>query len=428
MAVLKMYAELTHRARHSLFESLRVELLLLITLAVMAPAPLLGRYLLPGIDSRPIDYAVIAAAFGAGVGLLLLRRVSAFPGTTIFGYILPSFLTSYGLAVAVMFLARADYSRLYLAVSLLVAVAVSFAVRFHLDKATSQRFYYVPAGNMSVVDQTPEVEWIPLLSAEVPTVRRAVIVADLRHDHADQWERMLAEAAIRGHVVYHVKQIAESLTGRVAIEHLSENSFGSLMPNLAYVKFKRVIDVIGTLFILPVLIPLLVLIALAIRLDSRGPVFFMQRRMGFRGEPFTVIKFRTMRPRDESADRDDCVTQDDDDRITRLGRFLRRTRLDELPQAFNVLRGEMSWIGPRPEAIPLSEWYEAEIPHYRYRHIVRPGISGWAQVNQGHVADLNAVHLKLHYDFFYIKNFSAWLDLLILFRTVATVTSGFGAK
>ncbi|WP_337846758.1 sugar transferase [Sphingomonas sp.] len=423
-----MYAELTHRARHSLFESLRVELLLLITLAVMAPAPLLGRYLLPGIDSRPIDYAVIAAAFGAGVGLLLLRRVSAFPGTTIFGYILPSFLTSYGLAVAVMFLARADYSRLYLAVSLLVAVAVSFAVRFHLDKATSQRFYYVPAGNMSVVDQTPEVEWIPLLSAEVPTVRRAVIVADLRHDHADQWERMLAEAAIRGHVVYHVKQIAESLTGRVAIEHLSENSFGSLMPNLAYVKFKRVIDVIGTLFILPVLIPLLALIALAIRLDSRGPVFFMQRRMGFRGEPFTVIKFRTMRPRDESADRDDCVTQDDDDRITRLGRFLRRTRLDELPQAFNVLRGEMSWIGPRPEAIPLSEWYEAEIPHYRYRHIVRPGISGWAQVNQGHVADLNAVHLKLHYDFFYIKNFSAWLDLLILFRTVATVTSGFGAK
>ncbi|MDR6851846.1 lipopolysaccharide/colanic/teichoic acid biosynthesis glycosyltransferase [Sphingomonas sp. BE123] len=426
--MLKMYAELTHRSRHSLFESLRVEVLLLFTLAVMAPAPLLGRYLLPGIDSRPIDYAVIAAGFGAVVGLLLLRRVSAFPGTTIFGYILPSFLTSYGLAVAVMFLARADYSRLYLAVSLLVAVAVSFAVRFHLDKATSQRFYYVPAGNMSVVDQTPEVEWIPLLSAEVPTVRRAVIVADLRHDHADQWERMLAEAAIRGHVVYHVKQIAESLTGRVAIEHLSENSFGSLMPNLAYVKFKRVIDVIGTLFILPVLIPLLVLIALAIRLDSRGPVFFMQRRMGFRGEPFTVIKFRTMRPRDESADRDDCVTQDDDDRITRLGRFLRRTRLDELPQAFNVLRGEMSWIGPRPEAIPLSEWYEAEIPHYRYRHIVRPGISGWAQVNQGHVADLNAVHLKLHYDFFYIKNFSAWLDLLILFRTVATVTSGFGAK
>ncbi|WP_156442783.1 MULTISPECIES: exopolysaccharide biosynthesis polyprenyl glycosylphosphotransferase [unclassified Sphingomonas] len=426
--MLKMYAELTHRPRNSLFESMRVELLVLLVLAVAAPAPLLGRYLVPGIASRPIDYAVIAAGFAVTLGVVLLRRVSAFPGTTVFGYILPSFVSSYGIALAALFLSRADYSRLYLAASFLIAVAVAFALRFHLDKTTALRFHYVTAGDMSVVDQTPEVEWIPLLSPEVPTLRRAVIVADLRHDHSDAWERMLAEAAIRGHLVYHVKQVAESLTGRVAIEHLSENSFGSLMPNLAYVKIKRVIDVIGTLFILPVLLPVLGVIALAIRLDSRGPVFFTQQRMGFRGEPFTVIKFRTMRPRDERQDRDDCVTQDEDDRITRIGRFLRRTRLDELPQAFNVLRGEMSWIGPRPEAIPLSEWYEAEIPHYRYRHIVRPGISGWAQVNQGHVADLTSVNLKLHYDFFYIKNFSAWLDLLILFRTVATVVSGFGAK
>lgn len=426
--MLKMYAELTHRPRKSIFESLRVELLLLLVLAVVVPAPLLGRYLLPGIAARPIDYAVVAAAFGVTFGLVLLRRVSAFPGTTVFGFIIPSFATSYGITLAALFLSRADYSRLYLAASFLIAIGVAFALRFHLDKRTAQRFFYVPAGDMSVVDHTPGVEWVPLLSPEVPTVRRAVIVADLRHDHVDAWERMLAEAAIRGHVVYHVKQIAESLTGRVSIEHLAENSFGSLMPNLAYVKGKRLIDVIGTLFILPVLLPVLGIIALAIRLDSRGPVLFTQQRMGFRGEPFTVIKFRTMRPQAEVAGRDDCVTVDEDDRITRLGRFLRRTRLDELPQAFNVLRGEMSWIGPRPEAIPLSEWYEAEIPHYRYRHIVRPGISGWAQVNQGHVADLNSVNLKLHYDFFYIKNFSAWLDLLILFRTIATVISGFGAK
>lgn len=426
--MLKMYAELTHRPRNSLFESMRVELLVLLVLAVAAPAPLLGRYLVPGLASRPTDYAVIAAGFAVTLGVVLLRRVSAFPGTTVFGYILPSFVSSYGIALAALFLARADYSRLYLAASFLIAVAVAFALRFHLDKTTALRFYYVTTGDMSVVDQTPEVEWIPLLSPEVPTVRRAVIVADLRHDHPDAWERMLAEAAIRGHLVYHVKQVAESLTGRVAIEHLSENSFGSLMPNLAYVKIKRLIDVIGTLFIMPVLLPVLGVIAIAIRLDSRGPVLFTQQRMGFRGEPFTVIKFRTMRPRDEMQGRDDCVTLDEDDRITRLGRFLRRSRLDELPQAFNVLRGEMSWIGPRPEAIPLSEWYEVEIPHYRYRHIVRPGISGWAQVNQGHVADLSSVNLKLHYDFFYIKNFSAWLDLLILFRTVATVVSGFGAK
>jgi lipopolysaccharide/colanic/teichoic acid biosynthesis glycosyltransferase len=426
--MLKMYAELTHRRRDSVFESLRVELLLLLVLAVAAPAPLLGRYLLPGIAATPVDYAVVAAAFGVTFGLVLLRRVSAFPGTTVFGYIIPSFTTSYGIALVALFLSRADYSRVYLAASFVIATGLAFALRFHLSKATAQRFYYVRGGDMSVVDHTPGVEWTLLLSPEVPTVRRAVIVADLRHDHADAWERMLAEAAILGHVVYHVKQIAESLTGRVAIEHLSENSFGSLMPNLAYVKIKRFIDVVGTLLIMPVLLPTLGVIALAIRVDSRGPVLFTQQRMGFRGEPFTVFKFRTMHPRNELANRDDCMTADEDARITRIGRFLRRSRLDELPQAFNVLRGEMSWIGPRPEAIPLSEWYEAEIPHYRYRHIVRPGISGWAQVNQGHVADLTSVNLKLHYDFFYIKNFSAWLDLLILFRTIGTVISGFGAK
>jgi len=112
----------------------------------------------------------------------------------------------------------------------------------------------------------------------------------------------------------------------------------------------------------------------------------------------------------------------------RVGGFLRRVRLDELPQIFNVLRGEMSLIGPRPEAVPLSRWYESELPFYFYRHIVRPGISGWAQVHQGHVTDLDAVHQKLTYDFYYIKNFSAWLDILIALRTIPTMLSGFGSK
>ena len=122
------------------------------------------------------------------------------------------------------------------------------------------------------------------------------------------------------------------------------------------------------------------------------------------------------------------MTGDGDDRITRLGAFLRRSRIDELPQMWNILKGEMSWIGPRPEAEVLSAWYTGDIPFYRYRHVVRPGISGWAQVNQGHVAEVDDIHLKLQYDFFYIKYFSPWLDLLILFRTVRTMLTGFGSK
>jgi lipopolysaccharide/colanic/teichoic acid biosynthesis glycosyltransferase len=118
----------------------------------------------------------------------------------------------------------------------------------------------------------------------------------------------------------------------------------------------------------------------------------------------------------------------DEDRITRVGRFLRRHRLDELPQIFNILKWQMSWIGPRPEAELLSVWYADEIPFYRYRHVVKPGISGWAQVNQGHVAGVDDVYVKLQYDFYYVKYFSPWLDLLIFLRTIKTMLTGFGSR
>ena len=123
-----------------------------------------------------------------------------------------------------------------------------------------------------------------------------------------------------------------------------------------------------------------------------------------------------------------AITERGDDRITRVGRALRRMRLDELPQIINILRFEMSWIGPRPEALALSGWYTDEIPFYRYRHVVKPGITGWAQVNQGHVAGVGQVLEKLHYDFYYIKYFSPWLDVLIVFRTIKTMLTGQGAR
>jgi lipopolysaccharide/colanic/teichoic acid biosynthesis glycosyltransferase len=132
---------------------------------------------------------------------------------------------------------------------------------------------------------------------------------------------------------------------------------------------------------------------------------------------------------DEATDpRAAAITDDDDDRITRVGSVLRHSRLDELPQIWNILRGQMSWIGPRPEAEILSHWYVKELPFYRYRHVVKPGISGWAQVNQGHVAEVDEVNRKLQYDFYYIKYFSPWLDILILVRTIRTMLTGFGSR
>ena len=225
--------------------------------------------------------------------------------------------------------------------------------------------------------------------------------------------------------------ICLSLTGRVELEHLSENTFGTLSPQSSYMTIKHVIDWSLALIFFLVTLPLLLLFGLIIQLESRGPAIFRQQRTGYRGKPFTVLKFRTMRlveTTDSSESRSSAITQAGDQRITPFGKFLRRSRIDELPQVWNILKGEMSWIGPRPEACILSRWYEAEIPFYRYRHIVRPGITGWAQVSQGHVAELDEVRSKLHYDFYYIKNFSAAFDILIVARTIRTIFTGFGSK
>jgi lipopolysaccharide/colanic/teichoic acid biosynthesis glycosyltransferase len=225
-----------------------------------------------------------------------------------------------------------------------------------------------------------------------------------------------------------VKQLAESLTGRVELEHLSENSFGSLLPARGYFHLKGLVDFAWAVALLPIALPVMAVVGIAVLLDSPGPAFFRQKRVGHAGRSIIVYKFRTMHQLGAADDRHAAMTRDGDDRITRVGAWLRKLRIDELPQIINILKWEMSWIGPRPEAQVLSVWYTSEIPFYRYRHVVKPGISGWAQVNLGHVAEVDQVHRKLQYDFYYIKYFSPWLDVLIFFRTIKTMLTGWGAR
>jgi lipopolysaccharide/colanic/teichoic acid biosynthesis glycosyltransferase len=287
----------------------------------------------------------------------------------------------------------------------------------------------VPFGRTQLLKRIADVDWLALSRPRLHDTRGCqAIVADFNADLPEEWEAFLAEAALAGRIVYQVKQLSESLTGRVEIEQLSENSFGSLLPARGYFYLKSLIDFLFAVTVLPAALPVMAVCALAIRLDSKGPVLFRQTRVGHAGRQFTVYKFRTMRDVAITDERQAAITQDDDDRITGVGRTLRRLRLDELPQIFNILKWQMSWIGPRPEAEVLSVWYTSELPFYRYRHVVKPGISGWAQVNQGHVAEVEEVHRKLQYDFYYIKYFSPWLDLLILLRTVKTMLTGWGAR
>jgi lipopolysaccharide/colanic/teichoic acid biosynthesis glycosyltransferase len=176
--------------------------------------------------------------------------------------------------------------------------------------------------------------------------------------------------------------------------------------------------------LLPVMLPVLLFVAMIVRLDSGAPVFFVQTRIGRRGRPFRMIKFRTM----FHGAHGPSFTATVDPRVTRVGGFLRRCRLDELPQLFNILRGDMSWVGPRPEAAALEKGYVRDIEHFALRGIVRPGVTGWAQINQGYAHEPDAMRSKLEYDLYYLKHCSLWLDLVIVLRTVAVVFRGTGAR
>jgi len=416
-------------SHRSVWNRIRVQLGGGILLAALLPFAIRMSVDPQGEDPTSVNYSLAGSIVAIIAGYFGFRRMSFYPGVRVAYSILPAFAASFGMVLTFFFLVRLDYSRLQFIASFLICIAWYFAVYFRIRRQRL-RVGVLPFGAVETVYQTPELECVTISSLDQDLGGLNGIVADLRADIPDEWERFLADQALNDVLVMHAKQVVESMTGRVDIEHLSENTFGSLIPGIVYGKVKRLIDLAGAIVILPFLALMLLPVSLLIKLDSPGPIFFRQERMGYRGNVFTIIKLRTMR---QSAgegidERSAAMTRDNDDRVTRVGRFLRQYRIDELPQAINVLRGQMSWIGPRPEAVPLSLWYQQELPFYRYRHIVRPGITGWAQVRQGHVADVDEVLGKLHYDFYYIKNFSFWLDLLIIARTIRTILSGFGAR
>jgi lipopolysaccharide/colanic/teichoic acid biosynthesis glycosyltransferase len=364
-------------------------------------------------------------------GVFLIRNIERYPGVERASAILPGFSVSFGVLIAILMMLRLDYSRWGLAGSYISAIFVFYLGYSQIFGRRSLKIAVIPLGDgIQSLLAVPGIDWMVIESPDQTLPKVDAVAVDLRIDLPDAWDQRVADFALTDVPVYHSKHLMEALTGRVELEHLSETSYGTLSPPDNYMIAKNVIDRFAAVIALVILAPFLAAVAVLIRFDSSGPAIFRQERIGFRGKPFTVYKFRTMRTRkvDTAVARDDAITRTNDDRITRLGRFLRRSRIDELPQIINILKGEMSWIGPRPEAAVLSKWYEDEIPFYRYRHVVRPGVTGWAQVMQGHVADVSEVRSKLYYDFYYIKNFSLWIDGLIVFRTMMTMLTGFGAK
>jgi len=235
----------------------------------------------------------------------------------------------------------------------------------------------------------------------------------------------LLEAQERGVDILRLPKVFEDLVGRVPIMLLEADwvirSFvDEVNSNQFYEMVKRLIDILGGLIGVFFFVGLFPFIALAIVLDDGKPIFYRQVRTGRGGQSYAMIKFRTMR-RNAEADGLPKWATESDERATRVGRILRKTHLDELPQLFNVLRGEMSIVGPRAERPELVTYFQNQVPFYRARLLVRPGITGWAQVNFGYASSIEDTIIKLEYDLYYIKHRSLLLDLLIFLRTPATV-------
>lgn len=222
----------------------------------------------------------------------------------------------------------------------------------------------------------------------------------------------------------------EELTGKLLLENMNPSSFifcKGLKLNASLRFYKRGFDIFFSVVGLFLALPLIPLIAVAIKMDSAGPVFFRQVRVGAREKHFVLYKFRTMR-QDAESKTGAVWAQKNDSRITRFGRFLRKTRLDEIPQLFNVLRGDMSFIGPRPERPEFTKELKALIPYYSERHVVKPGITGWAQVKYPYGASIEDAVEKLRYDLFYIKHLSLFSELLIMLETIKVVIFGRGGR
>jgi exopolysaccharide biosynthesis polyprenyl glycosylphosphotransferase len=240
----------------------------------------------------------------------------------------------------------------------------------------------------------------------------------------------LAQLKKRGLMISDGMSLYETTTGKVWLHSKAAKcllSTAELWPSPALLMYKRGTSIVFSVLGLIICAPLMLLITIAIRLESEDPILFRQSRLGKDKRIFTLYKFRSMRSEDASKG-NFRPTQVDDERCTRVGRWLRRIHLDELPQLYNILRGDMDFVGPRPFALEEEEALAKQIPYYGLRWTIKPGLTGWAQVQQGYCATVEDNTEKLAHDLFYLQNFSVGLDLLIVFRTTKILLWGRGAR
>ncbi len=257
-----------------------------------------------------------------------------------------------------------------------------------------------------------------------PVPSGTIVVVDLSAVLSDRMARFVSSSSIAGRVIRPFNEVYEEHTGRIPLVHLSEGweIEATLSRTLPLLPFKHFFDSVLVVAFAPLWVPIVAITALVVLLVDGRPVLFHQDRTGRGGRTITLVKFRSMSP--DAEDDGDQQADEGDPRITNLGRKLRKVRLDELPQLWNVLKGDLSIVGPRPEQLSFVAEYNESIPFYEQRHLIRPGVTGWAQVNSGYAASHDETIQKLSYDFYYLKNMSPLLDLEVMARSIWTIVAG----
>lgn len=314
----------------------------------------------------------------------------------------------------------------------LLPLAVLWAVALLLIRLFLRRFLppltvgVIPGTDVGGLDH-PRVEFLELTTPEDTSFTTVeALVIDLSRPAPTPWVDFYLHAHAGGLPVWDVSTLSEELNGQVTLEYLQNAHMNREHFVAPYASLKRLLDIVAVLLFSAPLLVVMGVVALVVFFDSGRPVLFWQTRVGQDGRPFQIAKFRTMRRDSERGGA--AFAQAGDMRITRVGHVLRKFRLDELPQFWNVLRGDMSIIGPRPEQLAFVEQFNSRLHLYSVRHWVKPGITGWAQVTHGYASGEDETLMKLRHDIYYIKHFSPGLDAQIVFKTLWTMATGFGAR
>lgn len=355
-----------------------------------------------------------------------LRRISQYQFTSPLYYLIPSTLVIYALGLVIIVLFRLDYARSPL-VHGFYATIIALTICEFIRIRRAQRILSIMPNVNEVFRNKSNLSFEKIASPFDPKQVRNGIIVDLHSELSDMEEAFITDCCVQGIPVFNSSSLQDQLDGKLHVIALTENAIGQLNPPSLYLSIKRLWESALILLLSPIVAALFLIISIVIFLENQGSIFYKQQRVGQKGQEFYIYKFRTMRPKNDESTDQRFATQEEN-RITTIGKLLRLSRLDELPQVWNVLKGDMALIGPRPEQPNFVEQFKQEIPFYHYRHIVKPGITGWAQVIQGYADSTDTTKHKLAYDFYYIKHLSFWLDMNIILKTIKTILTGSGAR